>query len=199
MSDDWLDIEDDAKLPVTIDHLAEEVGTFPAVWKRLSDSQKKFLEAWRVCGFHLGDACKMIGWARTQKTNEWRWRANEDYAFAKKMIQKIGAQDALQKHHQVVALERIAEKLEEPKPILHQGVPTGYEEFEGAAAARVRETLLKVGGHLKEETQANTFVLPQLIVQTTERVSGNVIDVKIVGETPTAPVPELEDKWLSIH
>jgi len=196
MSDDWLDIGDDSKLPVTIDHLAEEVGAFPAAWSRLTDAQRKFLEAWRACGFSRPDAIRLLGKAqRSYDSTEYRWRANEDYAFAKKMLQKIGAQDALQKHHQVVALERIAQKLEDPKPILYMGAPTGYEEFDGAAAARVRETLLKVGGHLKEETQANTFLLPQLIVQTTERVSGNVIDVKIVGETPTAPVPESID-WM---
>ena len=33
-------------------------------------------------------------------------------------------------------------------------------------------------------------MLPQLIVQTTERVNGTVIDVQVVGETPAAPVPE---------
>lgn len=189
---DWLDTDEGLQLPATIDHIVEEAGAFPTAWAQLTSSQKKFLEAWRNCGFSAADALRSLG-MNPRSTHVTKWLHSEHFVFCRKMLKKIGMQDALDKAHQVTALERLAEKLEEPKDILYQGVPTGHYEHEAGQAAKVRETLLKVGGHLKEDVSQGGFLLPNLTIQLTDRITGSVVSTVEVGAAP--PMPALEADW----
>jgi hypothetical protein len=187
---DWLDIGDEAQLPATIDHIVEETSAFPAAWSKLSDAQKRFLEAWRNCGFSNADAFRLLG-QNPRSSQVTKWLPNEHFVFCRKILKKLGMQDALDKAHQVTALERLANKLETPKPILYQGVPVYHEgvilhEEEAGAAAKVRETLLKVGGHLKEDVSQGGFTLPALIVQVTNK-TGEIEQTVNVGIAPPTP------------
>jgi hypothetical protein len=117
------------------------------------------------------------------------------------MLQKVGLDEAHDKAHQVTAIERLAVKAETGKTLYYQGVPvldhlTGepVKEADVGAALRARELALKTGGHLKEEDRAGSFVLPQLVVQVTNRVGGEIEQTITVGTIP--PVPELLPAWL---
>jgi len=167
----WDDIGDEESLPVPA--VITETNEFPAHWSCISDAQKKFLEAWRLAGFHRAAALRAID---INGSTEFRWRANEHYAFCKMVLEKIGAHEAQSKTHQVVALERLADKLEDGKLVMWQGMPVRdptdpagirlLRESEAGAAAKVRETQLRVGGHLREKDESKVpFNGPALLIQ----------------------------------
>lgn len=199
----FLDIDDEPAptVPVAIAQLGEDIGALTIAWGKLTETQKKFLETWRICGFSRPDAFEMLGHDRRSYASvEFRWRANEHYAFCKKMMQKIGLNEAHDKAHQVTSIERLADKAEEGETLFYQGVEVvdrlgkTVKQANIGAALKARELALKTGGHLKEEDQASSFVLPQLIVQVTNRVGGEVEQTITVGVTP--PAPELVPLWL---
>ena len=191
----WDDIEGEAQIPVAISQAVDEAGALPVAWSTLTDSQRAFLILWRNNEFCAADAYRAQGRDPRGHTHS-TWMRIEEYALCAKLLKKLAMPDALDKAHNVLALERLANKLEAPKDILYQGVPTGHFEAEYAAAAKVRETLLRTGGHLKDEQISSYGQGPQLIVQVTNKIGGEVETHTVIGVVPELPPPE-EDSWLS--
>jgi hypothetical protein len=171
---DFLDIgdEDDAApaLPVVAKDAPsdpmERVRAFEKAWAELSDPQKKYLAALKDNSFRQGKAIEAIGKTRTYNSTVYRWRSNEHFAFIEKAMKADVVKDILERERLVIRHDNIVEDLLEPKPILYQGAPTGFYENQAGQAAKVNETLLRVGGHLKEEDQKNAFAHgPGLVIQ----------------------------------
>ena len=196
----FLDIgdEDDAApaLPVVAKDAPsdpmERVRAFEKAWAELSVPQKSFLAALKDCNFRQGKALEAIGKTRTYASTVYRWRANEHYAFVEKAMKADLVKDVLERERLVIRHDNIVEDLLEPKPILYQGAPTGFYENQAGQAAKVNETLLRVGGHLKEEDQVAQRGGPALVIQLTDRVGGEVIREIKVGIVPELPAPS----WL---
>ena len=194
MSVDFLDIGDDVpSLPVVVadapsDPL-ERLRAFEKAWSQLSDAQKRYLAALKDNNFRIGKAIEAIGKSKSYQSTAYRWRSNEHYAFIEKAMKADLVKDVLERERLIIRQDNIVEDLLEPKPILYQGCPTGFYENQPAAAAKVNETLLRVGGHLKEEDQVAQRGGPALIIQLTNRIGGEVISEVNVGVVPELPGP----------
>jgi hypothetical protein len=197
---DFLDIDDTESPPSLSVAVAdpgdpiERLRLFDTAWSKLRAPQQAFLKAWKENRFNISRTWVALGKDnRTSMGTEYRWRANEDYAFCKKIIQLEATAQVLERERLVLRQDDCAEQLLEPKPILYQGHPTGYYENQPAAAAKVNETLLKVGGHLKEEDRQANFTGPALVVQVTNRIGGEILSTTTVGVAPQLPAPEYLD------
>lgn len=171
----------------------DRVKAFEKAWKKISLDQKKYLGALKDCNFRQGKAIEAIGKTRTYHSTVFRWRANEHYAFLEKAMKADLVKDILERERLVIRQDNIVEDLLEPKPILYQGAPTGFYENQPAAAAKVNETLLRVGGHMKEDDQVAQRGGPALVIQLTDRVGGEVIREVKVGVIPELPAPSWMD------
>lgn len=198
-NDDWLD-EDDHPItlreptpPEAEDPIAR-IRLFDKAWEKLLQSQKTFLAAWKGNGFNARRTFRDLG---TPNNNESRWRQNKHYELCRKILQADVLPDVLDKARLVLRHDDCVEQLLEPKPILHQGMDTGFRENFPAQAAKANEVLLRLGGHLKDEQEAAPRVGPQLVVQLTNVVNGAIESETLIGVvTPELPVPE-DDDWLS--
>ena len=195
----FLDIDDEAPaLPVVaVDAPSdpmERVRAFEKAWAELSVPQKSYLSALKDNNFRMSKAVEALGKTRTYTSTVYRWRANEHYAFIEKAMKADLVKDVLERERLVIRHDNIVEDLLEPKPILYQGVPTGFYENQGGQAAKVNETLLRVGGHLKEEDQVAQRGGPALVIQLTDRIGGEVIREVKVGVIPELPAPA----WLDL-
>ncbi len=193
----FLDIDDDTPaLPVVaVDAPSdpmERVRAFEKAWAELSSQQKVYLGALKDVNFRQGKALEAIGKTKTYASTVYRWRANEHYAFIEKAMKADLVKDVLERERLVIRHDNIVEDLLEPKPILYQGAPTGFYENQAGQAAKVNETLLRVGGHLKEEDQVAQRGGPALVIQLTDRIGGEVIREVKVGVVPELPPPS----WL---
>ena len=195
---DFLDIDDVPALPVVAVEAPsdpmERVRAFEKAWAELSAQQKIYLAALKDCNFRQGKALEAIGKTRTYASTVYRWRANEHYAFVEKAMKADLVKDVLERERLVIRHDNIVEDLLEPKPILYQGAPTGFYENQAGQAAKVNETLLRVGGHLKEEDQVAQRGGPALVIQLTDRVGGEVIREVKVGIVPELPAPSWLDE-----
>lgn len=171
----------------------ERVRAFEKAWAEISPQQKQYLGALKDCNFRQGKAIEAIGKTRTYASTVFRWRANEHYAFLEKAMKADLVKDILERERLVIRQDNIVEDLLEPKPILYQGAPTGFYENQPAAAAKVNETLLRVGGHMKEDDQVAQRGGPALVIQLTDRVGGEVIREVKVGVIPELPAPSWMD------
>ena len=171
----------------------ERVRAFEKAWAEISLQQKQYLGALKDCNFRQGKAIEAIGKTRTYASTVFRWRANEHYAFLEKAMKADLVKDILERERLVIRQDNIVEDLLEPKPILYQGAPTGFYENQPAAAAKVNETLLRVGGHMKEDDQVAQRGGPALVIQLTDRVGGEVVREVKVGVIPELPAPSWMD------
>ena len=191
----FLDIDDDEApvLPaVVVDPPSDpmdRVRAFEKAWKKLSLPQKQYLGALKDCNFRQGIALRAIGKTQTYQSTVYRWRANEHYAFIEKALKADVVKDILSRERLIIRQDNIVEDLLEPKPILYQGAPTGFYENQAGQAAKVNETLLRVGGHLKEDDQVAQRGGPALIIQLTNRIGGEVVSEVRVGVVPELPAP----------
>ena len=80
-----------------------------------------------------------------------RWMNEPDYALVVKVWRANAAASALDRDRLLARQDDIVETLLTPKDILHQGVPTGFQEVEAGAASRANETLMKAAGLLKDK------------------------------------------------
>lgn len=196
---DFLDIGDDPApaLPVVArdppSDPMERVRAFEKAWAEISPQQKQYLGALKDCNFRQGKAIEAIGKTRTYASTVFRWRANEHYAFLEKAMKADLVKDILERERLVIRQDNIVEDLLEPKPILYQGAPTGFYENQPAAAAKVNETLLRVGGHMKEDDQVAQRGGPALVIQLTDRVGGEIVREVKVGVVPELPAPSWMD------
>jgi hypothetical protein len=194
----FLDIDDEPApaLPVVArdapsDPL-ERLRAFETAWAELSVQQKGYLAKLKECNFRQGKALEAFGKTKTYASTVFRWRANEHYAFIEKAMKADMVKDILERERLIIRQDNIVDDLLEPKPILYQGAPTGFYENQPAAAAKVNETLLRVGGHMKEDDQVAQRGGPALVIQLTNRIGGEVISEVKVGIVPELPAPS----WL---
>lgn len=193
---DWLDIDDAPTLSVVpveapSDPMAR-VRAFEKAWAEISLPQKQYLNALKDNNFRQGKAIESLGKAKTYNSTVFRWRSNEHYAFLEKAMKADVVKDILERERLIIRQDNIVEDLLEPKDILYMGAPTGFYENQPAAAAKVNETLLRVGGHMKEDDQVAQRGGPALVIQLTNRIGGEIISEVKVGIVPELPAPS----WL---
>jgi hypothetical protein len=204
---DWLDIEPEpeatAGLPVVVavpDDYAARIVLVETCWQRLTTKQKLFLSAWRDCRYNARAAMRQLGLNENTKPMT-RGMENPDFSTVVRIWRANAAADALDRDRLLARQDDIVETLLTPKPILHQGVPTGHEEVEAGAAARANETLMKAAGMLKDkELEVNVNVgptgpglvinvmplPPSKAVETGVDVNLPPIDAEFVDVTPDA-------------
>jgi hypothetical protein len=170
----------------------DRVRAFEKAWAEITPAQKQYLAALKDCNFRQGKAIEAIGKTTTYASTVYRWRANEHYAFLEKAMKADVVKDILSREKLIIRQDNIVEDLMEPKPILYQGAPTGFYENQAGQAAKANETLLRVGGHMKEDDQVAQRGGPALIIQLTNRIGGEVISEVNVGVVPELPAPS----WL---
>jgi hypothetical protein len=193
---DWLDISDNkqvAVLPAEVvvpPTFAERVALVESCWARLSINQRTFLTAWRERRYNASAACRAIGLSDSTKPMT-KWMDNSDFATVVRIWRQHAAGEALDKDRLLARQDDIVETLMTPKPILHQGAPTGFEEVEAGAASRANETLMKAAGLLKDkDVDTGVNIGPTLIVQIVQK-DGTVIDA--TPHTVNAELPEPVD------
>lgn len=164
MSEDWLDIGEregeGGHLPAVIalpDDYAARFQLAESCWSRLTEKQRVYLAAWRDCRFNARAANRMLGYSEKTQFN-YTWMQQPDYATVARIWRANAAADALDRDRLLARQDDIVETLLTPKPILHQGAPTGFEEVEASAAARANETLLQAAGVLKSKDEVNVNV-----------------------------------------
>lgn len=196
-NDDWLDTgEAKAGLPVVVEVppvYADRVALVEACWGRLSLPQKTFLTALRENRFNARAANRAVNGANYTNTSHTKWMQSSDYATVARVWRATAADGALNKDRLLVRQDDIVETLMTPKPILHQGAPTGFEEVEAGAASRANEVLMKAAGMLKDkEIDVNVgLVGPTLVIQVV-KPEGGVIDITPRGVSLALPEPETE-------
>jgi hypothetical protein len=191
-------------LPVTEQALAaaitaqERRGQFIAAWGQLSDNQRVFLNTWRESRFNYARTFRVLAGTPVPatKTGLHRWRETPGFEFVEKMLRSASVEEILSRDYLVARHEDIVETALTPAAVLHQGVATGHFEVEAGVAARANETLLKVGGHLKEDKQElNVGIIgPSFIIQVMQP-DGVLRDITPRGVTIDLPAPA-EDDWL---
>lgn len=145
MNEDWLDIGEDEPvggLPAVVEipsDLVARAQLVEACWSKLSVKQKAFLDALRDNRFNVRRTVELGIAGKTAHRN---WMQTGEYATVLQVWQANAALGALNAERLLIRQDAIVEMLLEPKPILHQGVPTGYYEVEAGAAGRANEALL---------------------------------------------------------
>jgi hypothetical protein len=201
---DWLDIGDNrqvAQLPAEIAvpaTFAERLALVEDCWLRLSPAQKTFLHAWRECRYNARAANRELFGRDNTYSQHTMWMHQQDYATVVKVWRATASGEALDKDRLLARQDDIVETLLTPKPILHQGVPTGYDEVEAGAASRANETLMKAAGLLKDkDLDINVGIIgPALTVQIVQ-ADGKVIDA--TPQTVNAELPEpIDAEWTEV-
>lgn len=164
MSEDWLDIGEregeGGHLPAVIalpDDYKQRLALVETCWARLTPKQKTFLAAWRDCRYNERAAMRQLGLSENTKPMK-AVATSPDFATVVRIWRANAAADALDRDRLLARQDDIVETLLTPKPILHQGAPTGFEEVEAGAAARANETLLQAAGVLKSKDEVNVNV-----------------------------------------
>jgi hypothetical protein len=201
VSDDWLDIEE--TLPAVITSVP---ATLPAeaparaqlvleCWARLSQPQKKFLTAFRDAGLN---ARKANGGEYTN-SNHTKWMRQADYQTIVRIWRGECADEAVNRDRLLVRQDNIVEELLTPKPILHQGLDTGFKEIQAAGAAKANETLMRAAGLLKDkDIDVNVGIIGPAMTIAVQLPSGEVRQLGLDGAM--LPVIDAEivekDDWL---
>ena len=198
-NEDWLDDDKSITLRARVSAVEAEdpiarIRLFDAAWAQLSQRKKTFLAAWKDHRFNARAACRALGWDAAANV---RWSKDEHYELCRKIMQADVLPDVLDKARLVLRHDDCVEQLLESKPVLYQGMDTGFRRNSPAQAAKANEVLLRLGGHLHDEQEAAPRVGPQLVVQLTNVVNGAIESETLIGVvTPELPVPE-DDDWLS--
>ena len=152
---------------------------FLVAWESLMDQQRVFLNTWRECRFNANRAVRVLKNTSnaTSKTTIFNWSANANFEHIRAVLRTASVEEILSRDYLAARQEDIVETLLEPKPILHQGLSTGHFEVEAGAASRANETLLRLGGHLKDKDPVLNVGLvgPSLVIQVVQP-NGTVID-----------------------
>lgn len=218
MNDDWLDAP--APQPIVpfegtpadggqpgISLKAMEAGAaaietrakFVVCWESLSDDQRVFLNTWRECRFNLARTIRVLSNTKhpASKTTLHRWRSGMAFEFVENLMRSSSVQEILNKDYLTVRQEDIVETALTPAPILHQGFATGHFEVELGVASKANETLLKLGGHLKDkDIDVNVGIVgPQFVIQVVQK-DGEVRDITPRGVDIELPeLPASDDEW----
>lgn len=209
MNDDWLDtgtsLVVDAGVPglssqaidLAADSLARR-GQFITAWQSLTEQQRVFLNMWRENRFNMRATLKVLRGTQfsSSKTTVYRWSEDPAYELARTMLRAGSIEEILSRDNLVARQDDIVETLLTPKPILYQGEHTGFEEVDASAAARANETLLKVGGHLKDkDIDLNVGITgPEFVIQVVQP-EGNIIDITPRGVPVELPETPADGDW----
>lgn len=203
MSEDWLSTDERVSaLPIPVElpvSYAERAALANTAWDKLSTKQKTFLSAWRDCRYNSRAACRQLGLSETTKPHT-AWMHEPNYALVVKVWRANAAAGAQDRDRLLARQDDIVETLLTPKPVLHQGVPTGFEEVEAAAAGKANETLMKAAGMLKDkEVDINIGIVvgpPTLSIQVMPTPPSKVAVLQSVPiDAKFTEVPTGED-WL---
>lgn len=194
MSDDWMDIappEEKAGLPILVtlpDGFAARLALVEASWARLSDKQKIFLNAWRECRYNAHATARHLAGV-VSRTSHVAWMRELDYATVVRIWRANAAANALDRDRLLARQDDIVETLLTPKPILQQGLPTGFYEIEAGAAGRANEALLDRVMPKSPDVQVNVGVAFAPTPVEFEKTDGAVIDVvdEVVEAGPVLP------------
>jgi hypothetical protein len=178
----------------------EKRAQFISAWESLTEQQRVFLNTWRESRFNANRAMRILAGTthRTSKTSISNWGANEAFELVRNTLREASVEEILSRASLVARHDDIVETALTPKPILYQGEHTGFEEVDVSAAARANETLMKVGGLLKDkEVDLNVGIIgPSFTIQVVQP-QGNVIDVTPRGVPVQLPEPEVADAdWI---
>lgn len=218
MNEDWLDTELPPERPVVpfegvpadgdapglesqalIDAEAarEKRAQFLVCWQSLTEAQRVFLNTWRECRFNMSRALRVLEGTQYgySKTSVLRWADSPQYVHVRETLRDASVEEVLRKSYLAARHEDIVETAMTPTPILHQGFATGHFEVELGVAAKANETLLRLGGHLKDkDVELNVGIVgPSFTIQVVQPDS-SVIDVTPRGVTVELPDPDTE--WL---
>lgn len=217
-AEDWL--ETDARPTQLIDTEQAQDGGLPGVpmleeaaaarekrtefiiaWESLTESQRVFLNTWRECRFNTNRTIRVLaGTAHAySKTSVQRWIDIPQYALVRNLLRGSSIQEILSRDYLAARQEDIVETLLTPKPVLHAGFHTGFYEVEAGAASKANETLLRLGGHMKDkDLEVNVGIVgPQFVIQVVQP-DGVVKDVTPQGIVIDLPaLPDESDEWLS--
>lgn len=170
---------------------------FMVAWEGLTDKQRVFLNTWRECRFNANRAVRVL--ANTghsvSKTTIQNWGADPGFENIRTVLRSASVEEILSRDTLAARHDDIVETALTPTPILHQGFATGHYEVELSVAAKANETLLRLGGHLKDkDLEVNVGIAgPSFVIQVVQP-SGNVIDVTPQHVPIELPQPEVEDE-----
>lgn len=222
-SDDWLDTPTpvatafppdsekpaDAALPalpigsqalVLAADAAERRAQFVLAWESLTDKQRVFLNTWRECRFNASRAIRVLANTahHTSQSTIENWCANPAFDNIRTMLRAASVEEILSRDTLAARHNDIVETALTPTAVLHQGFATGHYEVELGVAAKANETLLRLGGHLKDkDLEVNVGIAgPSFVIQVVQP-GGDVIDVTPQHVPVELPEPEVEDtEWL---
>ena len=162
---DWLELPDpdEAVLDALLDEGSlPQVGAMPpaelpaaqgavvAALRRLSWRQRLYLRAFLEGGATKRGAKRVMrDWGKAQHIPSDRtlatWPHVHAYAEALTLLKRhFSANAGLDRDSVIIKTGQVLEDAMTPKPILHQGVPTGFYEYEGNVAMRALEFAGKV-------------------------------------------------------
>lgn len=180
----------------------EKRAQFVLAWESLTDGQRVFLNTWREMNFNARRTLRVLASTAhsTSKTTVNNWQGNPHFELVRNTLREASVEEILSRANLVARQDDIVETALTPKPILYQGRHTGHEEVEVGIAARANETLLRVGGHLKEkDLEVNVGIIgPSFAIQVVQR-DGNIIDVtpqRVMISLPEPAEEMIDAEWL---
>lgn len=186
---------------VAVEAAITERTKFLAAWEMLSDKQKVFLNTWRECRFNANKAFRVLANTTysTGKSTVNNWLAEPSFEYVRERMRGASVAEILNRDNLAARQDDVVETLMEPKPVLHQGAPTGYFEVEAAAAGKANEVLLRLGGHLKDkDVEVNVGVVigpPTLNIQVMPTPPSKTVKAETVAiDAKFTEVPN--DDWL---
>lgn len=176
----------------------EKRAQFVMAWESLTEKQRVFLNTWRESRFNANRAMRILDKTplSVSKTSITNWSAEPAFELVRTTLREASIEEILSRANLVARQDDIVETAMTPKPILHQGQHTGFEEVEVGIAARANETLLRVGGHLKDkDLEVNVGIIgPSFAIQVVQQ-DGKIIDVTPQRVPIELPEPAEEADW----
>lgn len=175
----------------------EKRAQFIVAWEGLTDKQRVFLNTWRECRFNANKAFRILANTANHcsKTAVSKWGESEGFELVRTMMRAASVEEILNRDHLAARQDDIVEELLTPKPILHQGEHTGFEEVQAGAASKANEVLLRLGGHLKDkDIEVNVGIVgPSFQIQVVQP-TGSIIDVTPRNVAIELPEPDWVDE-----
>jgi hypothetical protein len=196
-NDDWLDAppaeSPELNMPVAValpSDFRARLALVETCLARLTDKQRLFLAAYRECNGNALAASRMLR-GQVSRTSHNNWAAsNRDYATVLRAWTHVTAESALDRDRLLARQEYIIEEALTPKPILHQGAPTGFEEINLGVAARANEVLLdRVVPKPRDSVEVNVGVAFNPVQVEIEEPAGATLDAsaEVVEAGPVLP------------